>query len=95
MTDPRVEKPSNLNLPNILTTLRIVLVPFFGVALLIDGGDSIAWRLVAFGIFVLFLTGADAYVSAHLARFPTPMAIETAGTPNSGMEVAVRVSLPH
>ena len=37
-------KPSNLNLPNVLTTLRIVLVPFFGVALLMDGGDSIAWR---------------------------------------------------
>ena len=53
MTDPRVEKPSNLNLPNILTTLRIVLVPFFGVALLIDGRDSITWRLVAFGIFVV------------------------------------------
>ncbi len=53
MTEPRVDKPSNLNLPNILTTLRIVLVPFFGIALLIDGGDSIAWRLVAFGIFVV------------------------------------------
>jgi CDP-diacylglycerol--glycerol-3-phosphate 3-phosphatidyltransferase len=53
VTDPRVDKPSNLNLPNILTTLRIVLVPFFGIALLIDGGDSIAWRLVAFGIFVV------------------------------------------
>jgi CDP-diacylglycerol--glycerol-3-phosphate 3-phosphatidyltransferase len=42
----------NLNLPNILTALRIVLVPFFGWALLQDGGDSITWRLVAFAIFV-------------------------------------------
>ena len=42
----------NLNLPNILTALRIVLVPFFGWALLHDGGDSITWRLVAFAIFV-------------------------------------------
>jgi CDP-diacylglycerol---glycerol-3-phosphate 3-phosphatidyltransferase len=44
-------KPSNLNLPNVLTTLRIVLVPFFAIALLIDDGTSIAWRLTAFVIF--------------------------------------------
>jgi CDP-diacylglycerol--glycerol-3-phosphate 3-phosphatidyltransferase len=42
----------NLNLPNILTALRIALVPVFGWALLHDGGDSITWRLVAFAIFV-------------------------------------------
>jgi CDP-diacylglycerol---glycerol-3-phosphate 3-phosphatidyltransferase len=55
VTDPRAPatQPSNLNLPNILTTLRIVLVPFFGVALLVDGGDSIGWRLTAFVIFVV------------------------------------------
>ena len=34
---------SNLNLPNVLTTLRIVMVPFFGWALLQDGGDSVTW----------------------------------------------------
>jgi CDP-diacylglycerol---glycerol-3-phosphate 3-phosphatidyltransferase len=44
---------SNLNLPNVLTTLRIVMVPFFGWALLQDGGDSVTWRLVAFALFVL------------------------------------------
>jgi CDP-diacylglycerol--glycerol-3-phosphate 3-phosphatidyltransferase len=43
---------SNWNLPNVLTTLRIVMVPFFGWALLQDGGDSILWRCVAFVIFV-------------------------------------------
>ncbi len=56
MTEPRAtpaEKPSNLNLPNFLTTIRIVLVPFFGAALLMDGGDSVTWRLVAFVIFVV------------------------------------------
>lgn len=46
-------KPSNWNVPNVLTTLRIVLVPFFGWALLVDGGDSIGWRCVAFVIFVV------------------------------------------
>jgi len=53
MTASSADRPSNLNLPNVLTTLRIVLVPFFGAALLMDGGDSIAWRLTAFAIFVV------------------------------------------
>ncbi len=44
---------SNWNLPNALTTLRIVLVPFFGWALLVDGGDSVLWRCVAAGIFAV------------------------------------------
>jgi CDP-diacylglycerol---glycerol-3-phosphate 3-phosphatidyltransferase len=44
---------SNLNLPNALTTLRIVMVPFFGWALLVDGGDSVLWRCVAYALFVL------------------------------------------
>ena len=44
---------SNLNVPNVLTTLRIVMVPFFGYALLQGGGDSVTWRLVAFALFVL------------------------------------------
>jgi CDP-diacylglycerol--glycerol-3-phosphate 3-phosphatidyltransferase len=44
---------SNWNLPNALTTLRIVMVPFFGWALLVDGGDSILWRCVAWAIFVV------------------------------------------
>jgi CDP-diacylglycerol--glycerol-3-phosphate 3-phosphatidyltransferase len=45
--------PSNWNVPNLLTTLRIVLVPFFGWALLVDGGDSVTWRCVAFAIFTV------------------------------------------
>ena len=45
--------PSNWNLPNALTTLRIVMVPFFGWALLVDGGDSVLWRCVAWVLFVV------------------------------------------
>jgi len=48
-----VVPPSNFNLPNYLTTLRIVLVPFFGAALLVDGGDSISWRMIAWVIFAV------------------------------------------
>ena len=56
MTEPTTtatQKPSNWNVPNALTTLRIVLVPFFGWALLQDGGDSSAWRWIAFAIFAV------------------------------------------
>jgi CDP-diacylglycerol---glycerol-3-phosphate 3-phosphatidyltransferase len=44
---------SNLNVPNVLTTLRIVLVPFFGWALLADGGDNAWLRLLAWVIFAV------------------------------------------
>src|SRR3954453_213169 len=42
---------SNWNLPNVLTVLRILIVPFYGVALLQDGGQSILWRTVAAVLF--------------------------------------------
>lgn len=42
------DKPSNWNLPNLLTTLRIVAVPFFGWALLTHGGHDNGWRWVAY-----------------------------------------------
>jgi CDP-diacylglycerol--glycerol-3-phosphate 3-phosphatidyltransferase len=50
MTERRV---SNWNVPNALTTLRILMVPFFGWALLADGGESVLWRVVACVLFVL------------------------------------------
>jgi CDP-diacylglycerol--glycerol-3-phosphate 3-phosphatidyltransferase len=43
----------NWNLPNVLTGLRIVLVPVFGYALLHHGGDSILWRCLATAVFVV------------------------------------------
>jgi CDP-diacylglycerol--glycerol-3-phosphate 3-phosphatidyltransferase len=51
-TADQTSAPSNWNVPNALTALRILMVPFFGWALLVDGGDSVLWRLVAWGIFV-------------------------------------------
>ena len=47
---------SNWNVPNALTTLRIVMVPFFGWALLHDGGDSNGWRWIAYGLFAVGLS---------------------------------------
>ncbi len=49
---PATPRPSHWNLPNALTTLRILMVPFFAWAMLVDDGDSVGWRLVAFAIFV-------------------------------------------
>jgi CDP-diacylglycerol---glycerol-3-phosphate 3-phosphatidyltransferase len=46
-------KPSNWNVPNALTTLRILMVPFFAWALLIDDGQSSGWRWVAYGLFAV------------------------------------------
>jgi CDP-diacylglycerol--glycerol-3-phosphate 3-phosphatidyltransferase len=50
-TSSTAAKPSNWNVPNLLTTLRILLVPVLGWALLHDGGESPTWRWVAFAIF--------------------------------------------
>jgi CDP-diacylglycerol--glycerol-3-phosphate 3-phosphatidyltransferase len=55
-TDPtsaEQREVSNFNIANVLTTLRIVMVPFFGWALLVDGGDSPQWRWVAVAIFAV------------------------------------------
>jgi len=50
--------------------------------------------LVAWSIFLVFLTGADAYVSAHLARFPAPIELDAAATPDGRAEVMLRVPFP-
>jgi CDP-diacylglycerol---glycerol-3-phosphate 3-phosphatidyltransferase len=50
-TDTEAQTPSNWNVPNALTTLRILMVPFFAWALLIDDGQSAGWRWVAYGLF--------------------------------------------
>jgi CDP-diacylglycerol--glycerol-3-phosphate 3-phosphatidyltransferase len=44
---------NNWNVPNALTTLRIVMVPFFGWALLVDDGRSDGWRWIAYGLFAV------------------------------------------
>ncbi len=45
--------PSNYNVANGLTALRIVLVPVFGWLLLVDGGDDWGFRLWAFAVFLI------------------------------------------
>lgn len=45
-------RPSNWNLPNALTTLRILLVPLFGWLLLREGGDDFSSRWWAAAVFI-------------------------------------------
>jgi hypothetical protein len=46
---------------------------------------------MALGIFLLFLGGADAFVSAHLADFPAAVEIEP--TPAGGLQVGLTVPI--
>ncbi|WP_404290152.1 CDP-diacylglycerol--glycerol-3-phosphate 3-phosphatidyltransferase [Glutamicibacter arilaitensis] len=43
----------NLNIANVLTTIRILMVPFFVWALLADEREQGLWRWVALGLFVV------------------------------------------
>jgi CDP-diacylglycerol--glycerol-3-phosphate 3-phosphatidyltransferase len=45
--------PSNWNIANALTTLRLVLVPLFGWLLLMDDGNDDSTRLVALAVFLI------------------------------------------
>ena len=54
--DPLTDEssPAGLwNLANILTMVRLLLVPVFGVMLAHDGGDSTAWRIGASLVFIV------------------------------------------
>lgn len=50
---PREQKVSSWNIANVLTMFRIVLVPFFGWALLHDGGHNSSTRWTAFALFAV------------------------------------------
>lgn len=67
MSDPRTPDavPSNWNVPNILTVLRIVLVPVFLVVLFWQPGDTL-WRLAATLVFVVAILTDLA--DGHIAR---------------------------
>jgi CDP-diacylglycerol--glycerol-3-phosphate 3-phosphatidyltransferase len=46
-------QPPLLNIANVLTGVRLVLVPVFLVALFTEDGADTGWRLIAFGVFAL------------------------------------------
>jgi hypothetical protein len=53
--------------------------------------------LVAMGLFLLFIGGADAFVSAHLRDFPDPVGIQVAPLPGgtTGIGFSVPIGGPH
>ncbi|SFK35931.1 CDP-diacylglycerol--glycerol-3-phosphate 3-phosphatidyltransferase [Cellulomonas sp. KH9] len=60
------DAPSAWNPANVVTVLRIAVVPFFAVALLADGGHTVGGRLLATGLFVL--AAASDRLDGWLAR---------------------------
>ena len=63
MTSPTA---SPWNAANIVTMLRIAMVPFFGWALVAESGHTVTWRVVATAIFVI--AAATDRVDGYLAR---------------------------
>ena len=71
-----------MNLPNKLTVLRVIMIPFFVVALMMEGGASQTWRLIAAAIFVTasltdFLDGSIARkynLVTNFGKFMDPLA---------------------
>lgn len=62
---------------------------------LLDSRKEQQEDMVALGVFFLFLSAADAYVSAHLARFPEPLELEArSGPAGPVVDIGVRLSLP-
>jgi hypothetical protein len=62
---------------------------------LVDSREGQQEDLVAFGLFLIFLSGADAYVSAHLARFPAPIELQVSPVGSGRAEVAISIPLPN
>lgn len=60
-----------------------------------DSRDQQREDLIALGVFMLLLSGADAYVSAHLARFPEPLELEARPVGDGRVEVGLRLMLPN
>src|ERR1700709_295155 len=66
VTSPGDTPASNGNIANIVTVIRILLVPVFIWLLFLDGYDHGVWRWIATALFVLAI--ATDGVDGHLAR---------------------------
>ena len=52
---PTPAKPSNLNVPNILTSIRILAIPLFAWLVLRSEGEHMSWMLWSLGCFVALM----------------------------------------
>jgi CDP-diacylglycerol--glycerol-3-phosphate 3-phosphatidyltransferase len=66
VTSPGDTKASNGNIANIVTVIRILLVPVFIWLLFLDNGTGGFWRYIATALFVIAI--ATDGVDGHLAR---------------------------
>lgn len=71
MVDPSTEARSGatvplLNLANVLTVARLVLIPVFLVVFFTGGGQDVLWRWIASGVFVL--AAITDHVDGNIAR---------------------------
>lgn len=55
-----------LNIANVLTIVRLLLVPVFVAALFVDDGHDATWRIVAWGVFAI--ASATDRIDGDLAR---------------------------
>jgi len=62
---------------------------------LVDSRKGQQEDLIAWGLFLLFLSGADAYVSTHLGRFPEPIQVDVTPVDSDRTDVSLRIALPN
>ena len=58
---------------------------------LVESRESQQEDWVALGIFLMLLSGADAYISSHLAHFPDPIEVGVVPAADGGIALAVKV----
>ena len=55
-----------MNLPNKLTVLRVIMIPFFVIALMMEGGVNQTYRMIATAIFVI--ASLTDFLDGNIAR---------------------------
>ena len=55
-----------MNLPNKLTVLRVIMIPFFVIALMMEGGANQTYRMIATAIFVI--ASLTDFLDGNIAR---------------------------
>ena len=63
-----------MNLPNKLTILRVIMIPFFVAALLYDGGANQNMRYVAAALFIIAKIARKYNLVTNFGKFMDPLA---------------------
>lgn len=68
---------------------------YSNLTLLVDSREEQQEDLIAFSLFLMLISSADAYVAAHLARFPDPLDIDATPSASGGIDLSLRVTIPN